>query len=90
MPIVIGFTAGFRSEFFAWSSIFVAIILAFASYTDVSYDGTAFASVLATGIRGREDRVGRALGFATAAIPVYLFAAVVTIAVSGYWEPAPP
>ena len=35
-----------------------------STVTDISYDGTAFASVLSSGIRGRQDRWGRILGAA--------------------------
>jgi len=69
--------------------VIVALVLCLAGYTDVSYDGTAFASVLATGIRGREDRLGRLLGAATVGIPLIVLLAIVTTAVGGQVEHLP-
>jgi ABC-2 type transport system permease protein len=71
---------------FAFSGVVVAFILAVVPYVDVSYDGTAFASVLATGVRGRSDRAGRMLAASVVGVPLIAVVAVVTIALSGSWE----
>ncbi len=75
--------------FFAASGLLVGFFAGILAYTDVSYDGTAFATVLQTGIRGRADRLGRMLGSATVSIPLVLLADVVTLAIVGRWELLP-
>ncbi|MDT0118391.1 hypothetical protein Q9R20_15505 [Microbacterium sp. PRF11] len=75
--------------FFAASGLLVGFFAGILAYTDVSYDGTAFATVLQTGIRGRADRLGRMLGAATVSVPLLLLADVVTLAVAGRWELLP-
>lgn len=72
--------------FFAMSGLLVGYFAGILAYTDVSYDGTAFATVLQTGIRGRDDRLGRMLGAATVSIPLVIVADVVTVAIAGRWE----
>lgn len=49
-----------------------AFLLAWSISTDVSYDNTAFALHLSTGVRGVHDRLGRALGCLVFALPVVL------------------
>lgn len=82
-PLLFAFTGGIDGFMFSGSAVLVALVLCLAGYADVSYDGTAFASVLATGIRGRDDRLGRMLGAASIGIPLVVLLAVVTTAVSG-------
>lgn len=82
-PALFLFISGTQGALFAASAVLVALVLAIACYTDISYDGTAFASVLATGIRGRDDRLGRVLGAACLGVPLVILVAVVTAAVSG-------
>ncbi len=83
LPIVFAFTGGLDGPLFWTSALLVAFILAFAGYTDVSYDGTAFATVLATGIRGRDDRLGRLLGAACVGVPLVVVVAIVTVLLAG-------
>jgi len=75
--------------FFALSGILVGFFAGILPYSDVSYDGTAFATVLQTGIRGRADRLGRTLGVASVAVPLVVIADVVTVAVAGRWDLLP-
>lgn len=82
-PVLFAFTGGVDGFFFIATPALVALVLCMASYADISYDGTAFASVLATGIRGRDDRLGRILGAATVGIPLLVIISVVTSAISG-------
>ena len=63
-----------------------AFLLAWSISADVSYDNTAFALHLATGVRGRDDRLGRALACLSFALPLVLLFAVGSIAVTGRWE----
>lgn len=73
----------------AFSATFVAFVLGIAPYADVSYDGTAFASIVATGIRGRSDRLGRMLGALSLGLPLVVATALVTLALTGRWQLAP-
>ncbi|WP_154097515.1 hypothetical protein [Microbacterium testaceum] len=75
--------------FFAASGLLVGFFAGVLAYTDISYDGTAFATVLQTGIRGRADRLGRMLGCATVSVPLVLVADAVTLAIVGRWELLP-
>ncbi|GAA5025331.1 hypothetical protein GCM10025738_00150 [Microbacterium fluvii] len=82
-PVLFAFTGGIDGPLFGLSAVVVALILVMAGYTDVSYDGTAFASVLSTPARGRDDRLGRLLGAACVGVPSIVLIAVVTAAISG-------
>ena len=88
-PLLFAFTSGIDGFMFSSSAVLVALVLCLSGYTDVSYDGTAFASVLATGIGGRDDRLGRLLGAASIGIPLIVLLAVVTTAVGGRLEHLP-
>jgi ABC-2 type transport system permease protein len=83
MPVLFAFAGGVDGAPFLSSAVLVALVLAIATYADISYDGTAFAAVLAAGVRGREDRLGRMLGAASVGIPLVVVTAVVTTAVAG-------
>ncbi|MEB7504567.1 transporter [Arthrobacter koreensis] len=61
----------------------VAFLLAFGISADISYDNTAFALHLSTGVPGTADRAGRALACAVFALPATLIAAVVPPLVIG-------
>lgn len=74
---------------FALSGLFVAFFVGILPYTDVSFDGTAFGTVLQTGISGRADRLGRMLGAASIGVPLTLVVDVVVAAISGRWELLP-
>jgi ABC-2 type transport system permease protein len=82
-PILFAFIGGVEGFGFAASPVLVAFMLALAGYTDLSYDGTAYATVLATGVRGRDDRLGRLLGAACIGIPLVVIASIVTAVLGG-------
>ncbi|WP_342767744.1 transporter [Arthrobacter silvisoli] len=63
-----------------------AFLLAWSISADVSYDNTAFALHLAAGVRGRDDRLGRALACLAFALPSVLLFAAGSIALTGRWE----
>lgn len=88
-PVLFAFAGGVDSWLFGACAVLVALVLAIAGYADISYDGTAFASVLATGIRGRDDRLGRLLGAACLGVPLLVLVALVTTAVAGSWHQLP-
>jgi len=61
----------------------IGILLGFSISADISYDNTAFALHVLTGVSGRADRAGRAMGcFALSIIPV-LAAAILPGAIAG-------
>ena len=88
-PALFAFTTGVDGVMFSASAVVVALILAIATYADISYDGTAFASVLSSGITGRADRWGRALGAGTVGVPAVVAVAVVVAGVTGAWSSLP-
>lgn len=88
-PVLFAFAGGTDGFLFAACPVVIALVLAIAGYTDISYDGTAFASVLATGIRGRDDRLGRILGAACLGVPLLIVVAVVTTALADAWHRFP-
>ncbi|WP_136586577.1 hypothetical protein [Microbacterium hydrothermale] len=91
MPVLMlvysgGHTSG---PLFALSGLLVGFFAGVLAYTDVSYDGTAFATVLQTGITGRDDRLGRMLGAATVSVPLVLIIDIGTVAIAGRWDLLP-
>lgn len=83
LPVVLAFATGIDGPMFRVSALVVAFILCFVGYADVSYDGTAFASVISSGIRGSADRIGRVLGAACVGVPLVAVVAVVCAVVAG-------
>lgn len=87
LPVLLAFALGWQVQtpLFAFVVVLPALLLGLVPYADVSYDGTAFSTLLATGIRGRADRAGRLLGALTAAAPLVGVVTVVTVGFSGRW-----
>lgn len=67
----------------------VAFILAWSISADVSYDNTAFALHLATGVSGTADRLGRVLACLSFALPAVLALAVGQAALNASWQGLP-
>lgn len=67
----------------------IAALLAVTLCADVSYDGTAFAAHLSTGVSGRADRAGRVLTLSLFAVPIVLLATILPLAVLGAWQVLP-
>ena len=91
VPVLVVFWArgDTTNTFIAFSATFVAFVLGIVPYADVSYDGTAFGTIVATGVRGRQDRLGRMLAAATVGLPLVVLTAIITIAITGDWNLAP-
>jgi len=53
-----------------------ATLLPLAQFAGISYDGTAFASEIAAAVRGRADRIGRAIALLAIAAPIVVVVAV--------------
>lgn len=67
----------------------VGFLLGYTLHADVSYDNTAFALHLATGVSGRADRAGRVLACAVFAVPAVLLASLLPAFLSGLTQLAP-
>lgn len=61
----------------------IAVLMAFSISADVSYDSTAFALHVTSGVRGVADRTGRVVACAVLAVPVVLLATVLPPLISG-------
>lgn len=67
----------------------VAGLLPLTLFAVISYDGTAFALHLSTGVRGLDDRIGRALAMLAFALPALIIVSVVCLGVVGGWRDLP-
>ena len=67
----------------------IGFLLGFALHADVSYDNTAFALHLATGVSGRADRAGRVLACAVFAVPAVLLASLLPAVLTGEMQLLP-
>jgi ABC-2 type transport system permease protein len=63
-----------------------AFVMAWSICADVSYDNTAFALHLAAGVRGIDDRLGRALACLAISLPVVVIFTVGPLFVTGDWQ----
>ena len=61
----------------------VASLLPLSVFAGLSYDGTAFASELAAGVRGVDDRLGRAAALLVLAVPAVLIVQTVVAVLIG-------
>ncbi|WP_422933569.1 transporter [Sinomonas sp. P47F7] len=91
LPVILYFSSVQRhnSEVFLLSGPLAAFLLAWSLASDISYDSTAFALHLSAGVRGSDDRRGRALALLTFAVPVAILITLVPFAVSGRWQLLP-
>ncbi|MBS3180841.1 transporter [Leucobacter manosquensis] len=91
MPIVFGFMAASTSLpiMLPGSTVLVAALLALSTFTDISYDGTAFSVHVLRGVRGIDDRLGRVWANAIVAVPLIAVVAVVTTALVGRFDQLP-
>ncbi len=83
LPILFAFVGGVDGFMFVVSPVVAALVMSAVTYADISYDGTAFGTTLATGVTGRQDRAGRLLGAASVGVPLVVVMAVVTAVLSG-------
>jgi ABC-2 type transport system permease protein len=91
LPILLLFQGSQSGDYgsLAFTAPLAAFLLAWSISADVSYDNTAFALHLATGVRGVDDRLGRALACLAFALPVVLIFAVGHFVFTGGWEGLP-
>jgi ABC-2 type transport system permease protein len=67
----------------------VAVLLSLSIFTDLSYEGTAFTTQVVSGIRGRDDRLGRAAALASFGLPIVILLSVGSVWISGSWSVLP-
>ncbi|MFE1644836.1 transporter [Microbacterium sp. P01] len=72
-----------------WTGPLLGFTFALTLASDISYDGTAFATHLIDGVRGRDDRLGRLSALAVFAVPITLLAAVGGVAFADQWQHLP-
>lgn len=91
LPVLLVFQGAQTGDYssLAFLAPISAFIIAWSISADVSYDNTAFALHLATGVRGVADRLGRALACLTFALPVVLIFAIGNCAFTGNWAGLP-
>ncbi len=91
LPILLVFQGSQSGDFgvLAVAAPLAAFLLAWSISADVSYDNTAFALHVATGVRGVDDRLGRALACLAFGLPVVLILAVGQYFFTGDWEALP-
>jgi ABC-2 type transport system permease protein len=88
VPILIFFYAGLGGDLtpLIWVGPILGVLLAVSIYTDVSYDNTAFALHVATGVSGRDERIGRVVALAVFAVPVTLIVGTLCVGATGRWD----
>lgn len=95
IPLVMVFggtqTAGLEAvgPILSYAGAFAAFMVAWSISADISYDNTAFALHLATGVSGKADRTGRVMAAAVLALPLGLLFAVAGSVVAGDWQILP-
>ncbi|RZT64494.1 hypothetical protein [Leucobacter luti] len=91
MPVVFGFVSGSSGLpiMLPASTILVAVLISLSTFTDVSYDGTAFTTHVLRGVRGIDDRLGRVWANAIVGVPLILLVAIVTTAIVGRFDQLP-
>ncbi|BDV30906.1 transporter [Microbacterium terricola] len=91
VPLLLWFYAVLTetADLVMWSGPLIGFTLALTLATDISYDGTAFATHVIDGVRGRDDRAGRVAALAVFAIPFTIVLAVVGVALGGAWAHLP-
>jgi ABC-2 type transport system permease protein len=67
----------------------VALLMSLSIFSDLSFEGTAFATQISSGIRGGDDRLGRAAALASFGLPIVIFFSVGSVWISGSWSMLP-
>lgn len=78
-------TAGVDAIFNFWV-YFASILTGYYMMYSVSYDSTAFSLHVLAPLRGRDDRLGRALGYSMLMVPVVLVMTLVICIINGHIE----
>jgi ABC-2 type transport system permease protein len=91
VPVLLWFYSanGSGEWVFTLTGPIIAFFLGIALYADISFDGTAFATHVADGVRGIDDRLGRVWALAIISVPLVLLGTIVPVAVIGAWDRLP-
>lgn len=91
IPVLVFFSAGSTGNLVILNAVgpFVAVLLALSIYTDVSYDNTAYALHLQTGVPGIADRLGRVIALAVFAVPVSVLFTLGSVWFTDTWAALP-
>ncbi|WP_427171384.1 transporter [Arthrobacter sp. 92] len=91
LPVLLLFQAGQTGNYghLTIAGPLAAFLLAWSISADVSYDSTAFALHVASGVRGLHDRLGRAFGCLAFALPIVLLFSTAPFFFTGEWERLP-
>jgi ABC-2 type transport system permease protein len=88
VPVILFFYASLNGNLGLINAVgpIIAVLLSMSIYTDVSYDNTAFALHLQTGVSGRADRIGRVVALAVFAVPISIGLTVASVWMTGEWN----
>ncbi|WP_125099757.1 transporter [Leucobacter chromiireducens] len=91
LPVLFAFVANSTGAtiMLPGSTVLVAVMLSLSTFTDISYDGTAFSTHILRGVRGVDDRLGRIWANAIIAVPAVVIVAIVTTAIVGRFDQLP-
>jgi len=91
VPVLVFFYAGSNGDLSALNYVgpIVAVLLGVSIYTDVSYDNTAFALHLQTGVPGSADRLGRVIAVAIFSFPLCVLLVIGSVWISNTWVMLP-
>jgi ABC-2 type transport system permease protein len=91
VPVLLWFYSanGENQAVFTLTGPIIAFFLGIALYVDISYDGTAFATHVADGVRGIDDRLGRIGALAVIAVPLVILGTIIPVAVTESWNRLP-
>lgn len=67
----------------------IAFLVSISIFTDLSYDSTAFALHISTGLKGSADRAGRVIAVTTFALPIVVVLTIVSVWVANSWAALP-
>ncbi|WP_105030965.1 transporter [Arthrobacter ruber] len=89
VAVLLYFSGGASGTAFAFLGPLTAFLLAWSISADISYDNTAFSLHLSTGVRGLDDRLGRAAALLVFSLPITLVFTVVPLLITGRPEDLP-
>ncbi|MHA7278789.1 transporter [Arthrobacter sp. MDT2-2] len=89
LAVILYFSGGGSDGAFAFLGPMTAFLLAWSIAADISYDNTAFSLHVSTGVKGRDDRLGRAAALLVFALPVTLVFTALPLLLTGRAEDLP-
>lgn len=90
LAVVFSLTGEFPTGVILAMPLLMAFFAGWAIHNDTAYDSTALWLMIAAGMRGRDDRIGRAFAFLAWSLPALAIVTTAIIAVTGEWHLAVP